>query len=398
MAPVIDNIASSFGVTSGTAGILTALPGFLFALMGWGAVPMARRFGFTSVLTVGATLITLGLCVRPFVGAFPVFLLLTTAVVAGIAVGNVLLPPWIKEHVTPRQAVPLMSAYSAILGLSGAIAPLSALFVDGEQGWRWAVGVWAFPAVIQLLIWVFLLFRTGVDTPEVGESTTTEHTPAQKQSEKDASSADEAAERARKRRAARAPLWRSHTAVAMLLFFGTQSSMAYTSMGWLPHMLTDNGVSDNVASISLVIFGVFNVIGGLVMPPICARLHSLTFLPVALAVITCAGWLGVLLAPGAAPLTWGTLLGIGGMCFPLAIALLTQRTKSPLVTARLSGFVQPGGYVIAGVVPLVVGWLYDLHGSWNLSLWFLMALSAGLLVFGVRATRDVFIDDELARS
>lgn len=83
------------------------------------------------------------------------------------------------------------------------------------------------------------------------------------------------------------------------------------------------------------------------------------------------------------------------MCFPLAIALLAQRTKSPLVTARLSGFVQPGGYLLAGLVPLVVGWLYGLTGGWAASLWLLMIMCAGLLVFGVRATRDIYIDDEL---
>ena len=115
VAPVIDDIATAFDVSAGTAGLLTALPGFLFALMGWGAVPLARRAGFTPVIAAGGALITAGLALRPFVGGFPLFLVLTTAVVAGIAVGNVLLPAWIKTHVPHRQAVGLMSAYTCLL-------------------------------------------------------------------------------------------------------------------------------------------------------------------------------------------------------------------------------------------------------------------------------------------
>lgn len=184
----------------------------------------------------------------------------------------------------------------------------------------------------------------------------------------------------------------------MLFFFGTQSSMAYTQMGWLPQMLIDRGVSAGTASITLAVLGAFNVLGGVIMPQLAARLKSLTPAPIILAAVTFLGWLGTFLAPASAPLLWGTLLGIGGMCFPLAIALLAERTKSALVTARLSGFVQPGGYVIAGLVPLVVGWLYGLTGGWAAALCLLIVLSAGLLLFGLRATRNVFIDDELANA
>lgn len=392
VAPVIDDIATAFDVSAGTAGLLTALPGFLFALMGWGAVPLARRAGFTPVIAAGGALITAGLALRPFVGGSPLFLVLTTAVVAGIAVGNVLLPAWIKTHVPDRQAVGLMSAYTAILGLSGAIAPLSALCFSGDAAWKWAIGVWAIPAVAQLVVWALALLRTGRDTPRGSE---TENQEPASGTQATAGAGSTAEERAARRAAAKAPLWKSPTAVAMLLFFGTQSSMAYTQMGWLPQMLMDQGVSSGMASVTLAILGAFNVAGGVIMPQLAARMRRLTVVPVALAALTFAGWLGVFAAPAAAPILWGTLLGIGGMCFPLAIALLAQRTKSPLVTARLSGFVQPGGYLLAGLVPLVVGWLYGLTGGWAASLWLLMIMCAGLLVFGVRATRDIYIDDEL---
>ena len=84
------------------------------------------------------------------------------------------------------------------------------------------------------------------------------------------------------------------------------------------------------------------------------------------------------------------------MCFPLALALLTARTRTALTTARLSGFVQPGGYILAGLVPLLVGMVRGATGNWNAVLIGLMALTLGMLVAGLRATKHVYIDDELA--
>ena len=52
-----------------------------------------------------------------------------------------------------------------------------------------------------------------------------------------------------------------------------------------------------------------------------------------------------------------------GFAFPLVIALITARTRSHAVTARLSGFVQPVGYLLAGIGPFAVGLLHELTGG-----------------------------------
>ena len=79
-----------------------------------------------------------------------------------------------------------------------------------------------------------------------------------------------------------------------------------------------------------------------------------------------------------------------------ALALLTARTRSALTTARLSGFVQPGGYILAGLLPLFVGVVRGATGNWTAVLIALMVLSLCMLMAGLRATRRVYIDDELA--
>lgn len=364
VAPVLGQIQEFFGISSGAAGLLTALPGLCFAVMGLAAVPIARRVGLSRTLTAGTVALVAGLALRPWTSSFPLFVMLTVCVVAGIALANVLLPAWIKQHGVGRTLVALMTTYTTMLGVSSALGPLSAVT---QNTWQGALWVWCLPACAQLIAWFVVLPRTGRDVAQ--------------------GAVDGAA--------APRPMYTSPTAVAMLFFFGLQSTMAYVQMGWLPRILVDKGVGENTASVALAIIGVFNIVGGVVMPWLIARMDRLAPVPVVLALCTCAGWAGVLLAADSAPLVWASLMGIGGMCFPLALALLTARTRSALTTARLSGFVQPGGYVLAGCVPLLVGVVRGATGNWTVVLFGLMTLSLCMLFAGLRATTRVYIDDEL---
>ena len=365
VAPVLGQIQNFFEISSGQAGLLTALPGLCFAAMGLAAVPIARRGGLSRTLAGGTLALAVGLALRPWVSSFPLFIALTLCVVGGIALANVLLPAWIKQHGSGRTLVALMTTYTTMLGVSSALGPLSAVT---QSTWQGALWIWCLPAIAQLVAWIVVLPQAGKDVAH--------------------GAVDGAG--------APKPMYTSPTAVAMLFFFGLQSSMAYVQMGWLPRMLVEKGVSEDTASVALAVIGVFNIAGGVIMPWLISRLDRLTPVPIVLALCTCAGWGGVLVAADAAPLAWACLMGIGGMCFPLALALLTARTRSALTTARLSGFVQPGGYILAGLLPLFVGVVHGATGNWTAVLIALMVLSLCMLVAGLRATRRVYIDDELA--
>ena len=56
---------------------------------------------------------------------------------------------------------------------------------------------------------------------------------------------------------------------------------------------------------------------------------------------------------------WTVLLGIGISTFPLALTLITLRSRGPGASAALSGFVQGGGYLLAATGPLLFGLLVD---------------------------------------
>lgn len=360
VAPVLGDLSTAFSIGPASAGILTALPGLCFAAMGWAAVPIARRCGLSPTLLAGALALLIGLAARPWVNNFVAFVALTFLVVGGIAVTNILLPAWIKTYGSRRTMVALMTTYTTVLGLSSALGPLSA----NLAAWRTSLFLWAIPVVLQVVGWFIATRHVGFDPVE--PSTT-----------------------------GNIPLRRSPTAVALLFFFGLQSTMAYVQMGWLPTMLVSLGVGSGTAGVSLALIGAFNIIGGLVMPVLIERLRDLRPVPLVLAATTAAGWIGVLVNASAAPLMWASLMGIGGMCFPLALALLAARTRAPAVTARLSGFVQPGGYLLAGAFPFIFGLVAQATGGWSVSLAVLIALTVAMSVAGVAAARPVYIDDEL---
>lgn len=369
LGAVLADALAAFGVGGSLAGVITAIPGLFFSVLGLLAVPLATRMGLSRTLFIGMALSLLGLAARPWVGDIWAFIVLTVFVTVGIALANVLLPAWIKNH-GGRHIVALMTVYGSVLGISGAAGPLTALL---SEDFRWALFLWAVPAALQVVVWFVVVLRVGRDVP-----TSTSPRAEQAGVEKQVS------------------LWRSPTAVFLMMFFGLQSMHAYIQMGWLPKILVDHGVSASTASLALAWVGSFNIVGGLIMPVIIDRLRSIVWLPVLFSALMAAGYLGLWLAPSASPLLWASLLGVGGFCFPTAIALIPARSRVPLVTARLSGFVQPVGYVIAAVGPLVVGVVRESTGDWSLILPVLAAICVLMGAVGFRAARASFVDDELA--
>ena len=80
----------------------------------------------------------------------------------------------------------------------------------------------------------------------------------------------------------------------------------------------------------------------------------------------------------------------------MAIALIPGRTRSHELTARLSGFVQPIGYVFSGVGPFLVGVAAGTAETWTPILVVLLGTTVVLAVLGLIVGRPTYIDDELA--
>lgn len=386
VGPVLGDVLADFQASGQLAGIITAMPGAFFAAMGLAAVPVARRLGLSRTLLLGMGLTLTGTAIRPWVDDAWLFIGLTALVVAGIALANVLLPAWIKLH-GGRHIVTLMTINTSVLGASGALGPLSVLLYDEPGGWRRALFFWVWIALGQVTAWLFVALRTGYDFPHRGPATAAGDSPG------DAESRPEAAGAPRRRKVS---LFTSPTAVFLMVFFGLQSMNAYVQMGFLPQILIDGGASQSAASVALSLVGAMNILGGLVMPSLINKVPSLAPYIVAIAGFALAGYAVLLLAPDSLAMLSALLLGIGGWAFPSALALIVARSREPEVTARLSGFVQPIGYLFPALAPLIVGAVYDpTNPSWDAVIWALMIATLIQGAVGVRASRAGVVDDEL---
>lgn len=370
VGPLMESVLRAYGQGALAAGLLTALPCLAFGVLGLLAVPIARRLGLTGTVLASMVLVVIGLLLRPLAGSFGMFVALSALVLLGPALGNVLVPAWIKLHGGMR-TVALMTLYSVVLAVGGSLgAALAVPLADAvAANWRGSLQAWGLIGVLAVIVWALVLTRTRHDFP-----------PSPPRSELTGS------------------LLRSPTAIALTLTFALQSLNAYTQFGMLPQLLTDAGLSPARAGTLVAMIAGWGIVGGLVMPTVIARARGLHWIVASFGLLTTAGYLGLLLAPAVSPALWACVLGIGGFAFPTVIALLPARTRSPLVTARLSGMAQPLGYILAALGPIAAGTLLGATGSTAVVLIFLAGTGLLLAVAGFRAGLPRTVDDELVRA
>lgn len=368
VGPVMAEIRADLGMTGTTAGILGALPGLAFAVFGALAVTLAIRVGINGAIMLGALAAAIGLLGRAAVGDVGPFLALTLLAFAGMAVGNVLVPAFVKRHFPGRPAL-MTGLYSAGLAVGATVpaavtAPLAATL---PGGWRAATGVWGLTAAVAVLPWASYAL----------------------------------AERRRRVPGQRSVAWsiwsvaRSRKAVAMAVFFAAQSTQAYVQFAWIAQAYRDGGLDQTTAGLMASIIAVFGIPAGIAMPALVSRVPDVRPLILALGLLLAMGYTGILLAPTTLPWLWAVFLGLSGAAFPLAIALFTLRTRDPRITSRVSGFTQSHGYLLAGLGPIAVGSLLEATGSWTAPLIVLACSSVVLTGAGLIAAAPGDVDDEL---
>lgn len=366
IGPVLQEVRDGLGMSAGVAGAMTGFPGLVFGLVGALAVRFARRVGTTAGIAIGLALAAAGLLLRVTTGIVPLFLLLTVVGLAGMAVGNVLVPAWIKAR---GHAVVLMTVYGTGLVVGGTIGPLvTAPVSDAAGSWRAGLGMWGVLAAVALPLWAWLALRERRSPAE--HSVSGEAPPSGR-------------------------ITRSPTAVALAVLFGVQSMHAYVQFGWLPQVYRDAGISATHAGALQALLSSVGIAGALVLPTIIDRGRGLRAIATSFGVFLAVGYTGLLLAPATVPWLWAVVLGYAGLAFPFAMAMITARTRHPSVTAQLSGFMQPAGYALAAIGPFLVGVIHDATGGWTLVLALLAATAVPLTAAAVRVARPTYVDDEI---
>ncbi|WP_461122256.1 MFS transporter [Saccharothrix stipae] len=356
LASVLGDVRVSLGVSTAWTSLLTAVPTVCFGFSAFLAPWLGRRLGMARAVGLSLLVLTAGLVLRVVDG--PAAVLGGTFIAcAGIAVSNVLIPVVVKDSFPGRVGL-VTGVYTAALAAGAAIGAAFTPVLESALGsWRLAVGAWALLSLAALLLWAAGA-RHGAPVRS-----------------------------AARRVGAGRSLFRSPLAWVITVFFGLQSLLAYTVMGWLPQILGDAGVDRTTAGLLLAITMVLGVPVSLIVPPLAARRPGQSGLVLVLGALSVAGVLGLALAPAAAPGLWVVLIGVGMGMFPLALMMISLRTSSGADTARLSAMAQSIGYLISAAGPFAFGVLRGVTGTWTVSMLVLVGLLVLLTALGWIAGR-----------
>ena len=359
VGPVLEEIRGGLGMSAAVAGLLTSLPVVCFAVFGFAAPRLARRFGTGAVVAAGLTMLALGLAVRPYAPGTTVFVLLSGFALAGIAVVNVLMPVIVKERF-PGNAGAVTGLYSVSLNVGATAAAASTVPLTNAFGgdWRLGLAAWAIVAALAVPPWL-LLARDRVAPPADGAPATTG-----------------------------VSVVRNPVAWALAVYFGMQSTSAYVIIGWLPQIYRDAGVSPELAGVLFAVTSFLGVPLSFVVTALAGRFRSQSAVAATLGFFGIAGYAGLWADPAAAPWVWALLLGVVNTAFPLVLTMIALRGRSPETVVKLSAFAQGVGYLIAIPGPILIGVLHEATGGWRVPLGLMVALMIPQLIAGWQAGRD----------
>lgn len=371
-SPLLETIGNDLGFGASLFGVLGTIVTASFAVFGFVASIMSRRFGLERTLAAATLLTAAGIVFRSL-SASPWMLVLTTIVAfAGVGMSNVLIVPIVKRYFADRLKA-VSSLYLALLQFGQFLAPLIAVPIALAAGWRLAIGGWAALTAIACVLWVM-----------VAVSTRRHHHPAPRPAGEEVSTPA----------VVRVPgAWHSPVLWSMVLMFAMTALNTYVVITWLPAILTDAGADPALGGVLLALFSVFGLAAAFVVPPLTLNLRNPVVVVIVCVVLLGVGYLGLLLAPLEGAVVWVVALGLGVSTFPMCLTLINARTRSTSGSSMLSGAMQGIGYGIACVGPLFIGVLRDTQGGWGGAYVFLFVSLAILLVSGAIACRPAYLEN-----
>src|ERR1700760_3773086 len=162
LPPLFPDMQTQLHLSSATLSLLAATPVICFGVVSAFAAWLNRRYGEELILLMALILLTAGLLLR---GAAPGVMLFPGTVLAAsaIAVLNVLLSSMVKRR-WPERAGLLIGIYLTTLSVGAILSSLLSVPLYRSSGGSvpLALGVWAAPAALAVLLWLpQLRYRTG---------------------------------------------------------------------------------------------------------------------------------------------------------------------------------------------------------------------------------------------
>src|SRR6201989_499919 len=169
LPPLFPDLQTQLHLSTATLSLLAATPVICFGVVSAFTAWLNRRYGEEMILLVALVLLTAGLLLR---GVAPGAMLFPGTVLAAssIAVLNVLLSSMAKRR-WPERAGLLIGIYLTTLSVGAILSALLSVPLYRSSGGsvRLALGIWAIPAALAVLLWLpQLRYRTAGMAPPPG--------------------------------------------------------------------------------------------------------------------------------------------------------------------------------------------------------------------------------------
>jgi CP family cyanate transporter-like MFS transporter len=356
VGPLVNAIQHDTGLSNSLTGLLTTLPLIAFGVISMFTSVFTRRWSMEVIMAAALGLLLAGLLFR-VIPALSALFAGTFLMGAGIAFGNVLIPGLIKRDF-PDKSGQMTSLYTGVLAIGTSVAAGVSFPLAAHIGWRWALGVWAIPVFIALVVWA----------PQLRNQTRASHSRRFIQSIKH--------------------LGKNSLAWQVALFMGLQSLTFYVILAWLPNILQAQGISPSKAGLIFSLAEAMGILGSLLFPMLAEKIQNQRHLIILVVVIETISLLGLIFPAIPLVTPWALLIGfeLGGS-FSLALLFIVLRTSTTEAATELSGMAQSIGYILAACGPALIGLVFDFSHTWTLPLILLLAVLFFKCIAGLGAAR-----------
>ncbi|UBH11266.1 CynX/NimT family MFS transporter [Macrococcus armenti] len=358
IGPIISEIGDALSLNNTMLGGLTTIPLIMFGIVSPFVAKVSGKIGMSMTLFTGMLLLFAGLLIR----IMPDITWLITGTVlvgAGIAIGNVILPSFVKwrfpEHIGLMTGV-FAATMNLTAGIGGGLSVPLARFHD--YGYQFALGFWIILSVAGVLVWLpQLKYNPKLEVAHSGRK-----------------------------------IYQSRLAIAIALMMGFQSMNFYSTVTWFPEILMHYGVSQETSGYMLMLNQFAQLPMTFLMPVIAMKMNNQRPLIITFTLLFLSGFTAlqfnniVLISIGM------ILTGLaGGAAFSLCMLFFSLRARTNEDAIKLSGFSQSVGYFVAAIGPVLMGYLNDITGTYTTSFMMFYIIAICMFIFGMIASKNEYV-------
>ena len=350
IGPMLETIREQLTLSNAQVSLLTAVPVICMGLFASLAPIMNRKFGLKRTIYLMIIIIGIMTGLRGFVSGFPV--LIVTAFFIGIAIAIIgpLLSAMIKQYF-PERTASVIGIYSFGMGVgSAASAGLTAVIFESTESYPFSLSIWSILAIVGIAVW-YQATKTSMSVipsnPQIARLNL---------------------------KTLKSP-WKIRKAWLFLLFFGLQSSAFFSIITWLAPLGISSGMTLLQAGLLLSIMTTVQLFLNIIIPLLMQKFPARKFW---LFLMLTAGTIALgLFWTGIHPLMYAGafIMGIplGGL-FPVALLLPLDETDTVEETNSWTAMMQTGGFIMGGLLPLLIAIVYDGTANHNYTLVIILSL------------------------